>query len=360
MKVTQLTLHRNFMTDLDRLNRSFANANRQLSSTKKLNFLGDSPLGSADLVSITDQALRLDAYAFNMNNSAYQLKTAETALNVVFNTVTSIYVLGESAATDTIDVAGRKAKLLEIEALRQELLSRGNTQVDGMYIFAGTKVDTKPFMLAKVDPTTGEFVNKDGSGEAVADKNGKFLINTTTSEYYTIDDLDPDPNGHVIYLGNKDVNSFPIGDDVEVKAGVEGDKALMAIFRAVDGLIDALKKSIGDTNDKPAIDDALGIEDALTAFGNKPVNGVPDDTKGALKILNDARGVIGVNLALVDKMSLALGDRKLLLRERRADIEDANLIEVASQIGLLQTAINAAISSGGVILQQRTLFDIIG
>jgi hypothetical protein len=52
--------------------------------------------------------------------------------------------------------------------------------------------------------------------------------------------------------------------------------------------------------------------------------------------------------------------RDTALKGQRSNIEDANVLEVAVRIGQLQTAINAALSSGGAILQQNTLFDIIG
>ena len=301
MHVTQLELSRNLLNDLEKLNRSFANANRQLSTTKKLNYLGDSPIGSADLVDITQQALKLEAFRFNMIQSSYKLKASEAALNVVFNTVTSIYTLGSEAATETTSKEGREAILLEITKLRDELISRGNTQLDGIYIFAGTAVNTKP-----------------------------FAINATT--------------GHVEYYGNINVNDVQIGDGVEVKSGVDGENALMDIYKAVDKLIDAIKTMNGNT---PATG-ATEIDDALGDIGK------------SLDTLNGARGEIGVSISIVDRVSAMLDNRNLVLREQRANIEDANLLEVATRIGQLQIAINSALSSGNAILQQHTLFDLIG
>ena len=301
MHVTQLELSRNLLNDLEKLNRSFANANRQLSTTKKLNYLGDSPIGSADLVDITQQALKLDAFRFNMIQSSYKLKASEAALNVVFNTVTSIFTLGSEAATETTGKEGREAILIEITKLRDELVSRGNTQLDGIYIFAGTAVDTKA-----------------------------FAINATT--------------GHVEYYGNQNLNDVQIGDGVEIKAGVDGKNALMDIFKAVDKLIDA----INTMNGNAPVSGAVDINEALGDIGD------------ALDTLNGARGEIGVNISIVDRMSGMLDNRNLILREQRANIEDANLLEVATQIGQLQIAINAALSSGSTIIQQHTLFDLIG
>ena len=298
MRVTQLELNRNFLTDLEKLYRNFVDVNRQLSTGKKLNYLGDSPLGSADLVDITQQALRLDTYGSNMISSAYQLKASEAALNAVYNAFVDIHTLGSQAANEPTSAEGRGAILLEIEKLREELISRGNTQVDGIYIFAGTAVDSAAFEL--------------------------------------------DASGHVVYRGNDDVNKIPIGDGVAVDAGVSGSNALGTVFEAIDKLIDALNNSISGGGGGEQIDEAL------SRFGS------------ALDDLNKSRGEIGVNLSIVNRMSSMLETRNNVLREQRSNIEDANILEVTTRISQLQVAINAGLTSGSAILQQNTLFDIIG
>jgi len=301
MRVTQLEISRNLLTDLERLNRNFVDVNRQLSSGKKLNFLGDTPVGSADLVDITEQALRLDAYRFNITSSSYQLRSAESALNAVYNAFVAINTLGMTAANEPTNAEGRKAILNEITILRDELISRGNTQVNGVFLFAGTAVDNVPFVL---DTSTG--------------------------------------SGSVEYKGNSNVNLIPVGDGVQVVAGVSGDKAMSDVFAMVDGLMKAISDSIdgvGSVND---------ISQALNSFS------------GALTELNNARGQIGVGLSMVERMSAMIDTRNVVLTEQRSKIEDANILEVAMRINQLQTAINAALSSGGAILQQNSLFDIIG
>jgi len=304
MRVTQLEIGRNLLTDLENLNRSFVDVNRQLQTGKKLNRLSDSPLGSADLVDITEQALRLDAYRFNITTSTYQLKSAESALNMANNAFVAIHTLGSSAANDPINADGRRAILLEIEKLREELVSIGNTQVDGKYIFAGSDVKTKPFELVETAPGSGLY--------------------------------------DTVYNGNDNVNSIPVGDGVEVVAGVSGDKALGDIFKKVDKLIEAIKNSIDGIGSGSEISDALG------GFGD------------ALSVMGRARGQIGVSLSMVQKLSEMIDARNVVLKEQRSNIEDANALEVIVRVEQLKTALDAAISSGGVVLRQNTLFDIIG
>ncbi|MDR0842536.1 MAG: flagellar hook-associated protein FlgL [Acidobacteriota bacterium] len=292
MRVTQLESSRNLMSDLNRLNKSFIDENRRLATGKKLNDLADSPLGSAALVDITEQSLRLETYRFNINASSYQLKSADSVLNEANNALSAIYVLGSEGASEAVSSDSRKAIGLQIEKLREQMIAIGNTQVDGRYIFAGSKVTTTPFELS---------------------------------------------GGSVAYNGNTAANSIPVSDGVEIVAGVTGEQAFDLVFKAIDGLVGAF-----------ATDDVRAIESELEKFA------------GAMSELGQARGQIGTSLSMVEKLSGMLDSRDTVLTEQQSSIEDANEMETIVRISQLKTAIDAALSSGGAILQQSTLFDIIG
>ena len=297
MRVTQLEIGRNLLADLERLNKNFIDVNRQLQNGKKLNKLSDSPLGSADLVDITEQSQKLDTYRKNLIAGKYQLQSAEAVLNKANNAFVAIHTLGMEAANETYTPSSREAMLLEIENLREELMAIGNTKVNGLYIFAGTAVDTTPFVL---------------NGDKVE------------------------------YRGNEYVNTIPVADGVEVTAGVYGSQVLGDVFSEVDKLIEALRNSISGAGSSE------DIGNSLDGFG------------AALEKLGQARGQVGVNLSTVERMSAMLDTRNVVLREQRSNIEDANILDASVKISELQTAISAAMTSGGVVLQQNTLFDIIG
>ena len=292
MRVTQLESSRNLMSDLEKLNKNFAEANRRLSSGKKINDFADSPVGSADLVDIAKQSLRLDTYRTNINTASYRLKSTESVLNEANNTLTSIYVLGEQGASEPLSSEGLKAIGLQVRELRDQMIAIGNTKVDGCYIFAGSKVDTVPFELS---------------------------------------------GGSVGYHGNNIVNSIPVADGMEVVQGVSGDNTFSAVFEMIDDLVAAFDA-----------DDVAAIQTALGKFSK------------AMNELGQARGRVGTSLSMAEKLSATLDSRSIILTEQRSNIEDANELETIVLIQQLQGAINAALSSGGAILQQSTLFDIVG
>jgi flagellar hook-associated protein 3 FlgL len=292
MRVTQSEMYRTFASNIHNLNEDLAGVNSQMSSGKKLNDLADSPSGSADLVTITDQALKVDMYHSNIEAGTYHMKAAESALNEANNLFSSIQALGSQAISDATNPDSRAAMVEQLRSYRDQMIALGNSQPDGYYLFAGTKVNADPFEI---------------SGD------------------------------QVIYNGNDEINTVPIGNGVEVAQGVSGSAAFGSVFNTIDGLLANL-----DSND------IEGTKASLTQFA------------AAFKDLEQARGSIGTNLTIMQNMSGVLDSQKMLLTERKSNIEDANMVDATLRLSQLKTALDGALSAGGSILKQSNLFDILG
>lgn len=292
MRVTQSEIYRNFTSDIGSLSESLNDVSSQLSSGKKLKHLSDSPGGSADLVSITDQALKTEMYKSNIDTCAFFLNTADSALNEANNLVTSIYTLGSQALSSIITAETRDTLATELRSYRDQLISVGNTDANGRYIFAGSEVEAAPFVLV---------------GDSV------------------------------IFQGNDNVNKVPVGDGLEVQPCVAGSTAFSSVFGAIDTLLASLEGN-----------DLEGITAAMDQFSD------------ATSILNLARGEVGANLGVVQNLSGILDSKKAALTEQRSKIEDADMVSATVQLSQIQTALNASLSAGGIIMQQSNLFDILG
>lgn len=199
MRVTQSEMYRSFALDIRNINEELADLNSQVSSGKKLKDLADSPGESADLVRITDQALKIEMYNANIDTSTYHLKSAESALNEANNLLSSIHTLGMQATAETLDPDSRAALVNQLRMYREQMISIGNSQIDGHYLFAGASLTSIPFEL---------------SGDTV------------------------------IYNGSDKVNNVPVNDGVDVPQGVSGSSAFGSVFSTVDGLLANL--DVGD------------------------------------------------------------------------------------------------------------------
>jgi flagellin-like hook-associated protein FlgL len=72
------------------------------------------------------------------------------------------------------------------------------------------------------------------------------------------------------------------------------------------------------------------------------------------------RGQVGNNMNKLNNTKNILGSRETSMAEQKSRLEDADLAGSIVQLNQMQTALQTAISSGALILQQRNLFDILG
>jgi flagellar hook-associated protein 3 FlgL len=218
MRVTQLEMYRNFLSDIENLNSGLSEASRQVSSGKKLTQLSDSPMGSADLISLTERALKIDLYRSNADTGSFFLGVADSVLNEVNNLVMSIYTKGSQATSDTVNSDVRATLAMDIRSLRDQIMSLANSQARGRYIFAGSQVAAAPFVT---------------SGDSV------------------------------VYQGDSDVNSICVDDELEVQLGVPGSEAFNAVFESIGALLAGV-----DANDAASMKTALGqFASALSQLG---------------------------------------------------------------------------------------------
>jgi flagellar hook-associated protein 3 FlgL len=292
MRVTPLEIGRNFLGGLEDLNDRLNDINKQVSSGKKLTDLKDSPVGSAQLVALSEQAADVDQYQSNLNSGSYFLGMADSILNEVNNLTTAIFTKGSQAASGSTTNDARATLASEVRSLRAQLVALANSQVNGRYIFAGSKTDQAPF-------------------EVAADA--------------------------VVYHGDSAVNAISVEDGLQVKQGVSGSAAFSSIFSTVDSLL----SNLDDNN-------TSGIKSSLETFAS------------ALSQLNIARGEVGANLGILQELKTTLDARETSLTEQRSRVEDADMAQAVVQLSQVQSALQAAVSAGGSILQQSNLFDILG
>ena len=135
------------MSDIGTLNEDLGRFSRQISSGKLLNQLKDSPSGSAQLVSLSEQDSDVDQYLSNTDAGNVYAKAADSALNEVNNLVTSIYSSGSQAVSETITDATRATIATQVRSLRDQIVSLANSEVRGRHLFAGSMVTAAPFLL---------------------------------------------------------------------------------------------------------------------------------------------------------------------------------------------------------------------
>jgi flagellar hook-associated protein 3 FlgL len=176
MRITFGSQYANYVKDLARTESQMAESSRVLTTGKKINTLGDDPIGVASSLRMKRLLAGIEQYDKNLHAAKGQLGYAENALAEVQTLMRRAYELSVSAANSTTSQEGRVAMAAEVSEIQKRIMDLGNTMgPNGSYLFAGQQTTTKPFTI----DASGLLYNGDDANTLVEiSPNTTMAINT--------------------------------------------------------------------------------------------------------------------------------------------------------------------------------------
>jgi flagellar hook-associated protein 3 FlgL len=287
------------MTDIQ--NR-LATTQAQLSATKQILAPSDAPDKASAIQRIKGEIGLQSSHSNLLKTALNRYRSEETSLSSANDVLTRLKELGLQAANDTLSLDNRKGIAVEMQALRNQLLSLGNTRDDsGNYLFSGTRVNT---------PAFSENVD-----------------------------------GQVVYNGDQTQTRIPAGVERTVqytRAGtdvfqrvVRSDGNSVGFFAALDQLITAVDS--GQTSD--------------IQQGNADLSQMQNALSLSIAQVGSDQQVVQSQLDVLDETALRL-------KSTLSDIEDLDYAEAVTRMNKEMMAMQAAMSSFAKI-SGLSLFDYI-
>lgn len=285
-----------FLSDLHTSYRGLSEAQRTLSTGKRINSPSDDPIGIAMGLGLRRDQSATEAWSRNVEDSQTWLGTTDTALGQALEVVQRARELAVQGGNGTLSANARALIANEVETLKSQFVEIGNSSLGGRFIFGGTATDTAPFDAATelaTTPINTGLINREVSQGSI------MSVNVTA-------------------------------DRLQGPGGATPD-----IFAVLDGLATALQ-----TGDSAAIATALGNLDAH------------QDNISALR----GEGAAKVNrLELTgsrfDAQRIATGDQL-------SKIEDADMAQAITDLSMRETVYNAALATGARVIQ-KSLVDFL-
>jgi flagellar hook-associated protein 3 FlgL len=279
-----------------------ANTQAQLAVGKQILAPSAAPDQAAAIQRLKGEVQRQDSHMRTLDVAMRRFSAEETALSASNDLLIRLKELGIQAANDTLAPDDRKAIGVEMKALRDQLLSLGNTRDDsGNYLFSGTRVNTPA-----------------------------FAENST---------------GQVQYLGDQTQTRIPAGVERSVqftRAGtdvfnrvVRGDGQAVGFFDALDQMIEATQKS-QTSGIQRGIADLTQMHNTLT--------------------LTQAQNGSDQQVLIAQKD--VLEETQLRLKSTLSDIEDLDYAEAVTRMNKEMMGLEAAMGSFAKI-SGLSLFDYI-
>ena len=306
MKISTSFLFDRATDRMSTIQNKLATTQAQLAVGKQILSPSDAPDQAAAIQRLKGEVQRQDSHMRTLQIAIRRYTAEETALSSSNDILIRMKELGLQASNDTLAPDDRKAIGMEMKALRDQLLSLGNTRDDsGNYLFSGTRVNTPAFA--------------------------------------------EDATGKVIYQGDQTQTRIPAG----VERTVQFTRAGTDVFsRVVRDNPDQTKTSVGFFD---ALDQMIqGIDNSQT---QKIQQGVADMTQ-MHNNLTLAQAQNGSDQSVVQAQLDVLDETTLRIKSTLSEIEDLDYAEAVTRMNKEMMSLEAAMGSFQKI-SSLSLFDYI-
>jgi len=138
----------------------------EMSSGLRVASLSDDPVAASTNVALSSSMARIDSYVQSSNREQSLLQVTDSALGEVVSQVTAALSLGVRATSGSLSSANLAAIGKQLSDLRDSVVSLANTSYQGIYVFAGSQGNTRPFTLDSTTiPATASY-----AGDTVTQK----------------------------------------------------------------------------------------------------------------------------------------------------------------------------------------------
>ena len=144
MRVTQSMLSNNALRNLSSTYNKLQTLNNQINTGKKFTKPSDDPVAAMNAMGYRTDLNNIKQYQDNIATVQNWTDSTDDALQGVSKVLQKIRELTVQASNGTYEESQRSYIADEIEQLKKEIVSLGDTQVGGKYIFGGTQTDKKP------------------------------------------------------------------------------------------------------------------------------------------------------------------------------------------------------------------------
>jgi flagellar hook-associated protein 3 FlgL len=288
MRITFSSQYRDSSAAVERTSEALVEAQRRVSSGKRIERISDDPTGAAAAVSERNAIAQVDQYTRTADNVNSRLNVVDTVLSDVIEKLTAAQSVATAGRGTTATPTQRTALAQELAGIRDALLDDMNTTLHGRYLFGGAAVTTKPYS-ATPPATVPSYAGS--AAESLADVGNDRSVTIAF-------------NGRAITQGTDTQD----------------------LFQTLDALITAV--STGDN---------AAIGTGLAALGR------------AFDRATAAQTRVGTDMQVIDGQKVRLLQMKQSGTERLSKLEDVNMAEAITDMQQADAAYKAALGAVGTV-----------
>ena len=314
IRVTDAMLMRTALADVNRVRQRLAELQEQAASGLRINRPSDDPVGTSAAMLLRAGIDATARFQGNADLAGSRLAATEGAVANAQNVLVKLKQLAIQGANDTNDASARRDLAKEVEGLHAQLLVEANAQAAGSYLFGGFASNTVPFVAS------GPFVDSPPSSPTVS------------------------------FQGDSNEIQVEIDQGVRVRSSADGRRVFLGDGNG-DGVPDPGREDLFDVT--------ADLRDALMANDGTAVAAVLPRLDNALSQLSAERTGLGTAIQQVETIGDRLAKRTVDLQSRLSQTQDADSVQVFSELVQKESALQAALQATGRLIQP-SLLDFLG
>lgn len=207
-----------FLTELADINKRLAEAQRQITSGKKINSPADEPDQISNVLQLRTELVLTEQAIYNLGRVKTEVDAAEQALQGAVKAVERARVLGIQGANDTQDAETRTMIMREVETVVEQLVGLSRTTIEARFIFSGDSDGQFPYTLdLTLDDPYSVYQGGAVTRQVMHPAGLRFTVARTAEEIFD----NPDPTRNVFDA----VNNLRLGlrdnDTTVIEAALE-------------------------------------------------------------------------------------------------------------------------------------------
>jgi flagellar hook-associated protein 3 FlgL len=295
VRVTQGMLNQQMLFDLEANTDRLLRLQNQVATGKRINEPADDPVGVGFVMRYKSEIAYYQQYQDNANAAQGWLNYTDTVMSQAYQVVQRARDLAVQGASDTMSPDDRQALASEVDQLYQQLVTIGNSQYNGQYIFNGQQTQQAPY-------------------------------GSTGAETVTTD------SGDILY---------DVGDGIHLTVNTPGNKFF------------------GDASDSDNAFALLkNLSDALKGDDGQAVNQLLGQFDSRLNQMSAAQADVGARLNRVQFEQSRLSDLLNNFQTLLAGVQDADMAKAITDLTTAQSVQQAALQVGARVIVP-TLVDFL-
>jgi len=311
---------------------------------KRINTPSDDPPSTIQVLQVKAAAERDNAVSQNLEVANSFLSLTDSALGELTEVLSRAKELAiQMSSTTSSTEDSRAAVSNEVEQLGMRTVQIGNTRMGDRYIFAGFQMDRPPF------DTAGNYYGDVGDFSVEMDRGQKLTVNVP---------------GTLPFFGLNEITSA--AQDIRHNHKRDAEPSISGGLKEV-ALVSAANKGI-DPKNEPEEFAALKLKSGINIFhafkafheglktDNKTlVNQAIEDFESGFKQVIAARSMVGARQNVLELSLDSLEISKVTNEELRSRAEDADTMQVYSDLAKNENVLNATLEVNKKLLSPSLL-----